>query len=245
MSNKASLVAGGLGGSLPVVVQLINADPTTIFSSFDVMVFSGFIVRFIFLVGLGILFVWINSETDKTKAFQLGIMAPALVVVFLNGSNLSDARKELSVARKELQFRMMDQIPPDEATKQPNASDTGFLFSVIGDAHAQPTQSDVKLKGVHRDPTALSRFAYGFSGQNNNGWFVIVGSHRTLEAANLQILELKKMGYDAQVFDRFATNSYYGVMIGSWLSLSEAQALRSEAVGDGLPRDTYLWSFSP
>jgi hypothetical protein len=56
---------------------------------------------------------------------------------------------------------------------------------------------------------------------------------------------LKGKGYEAIVYPPYRSNPYYGVMIGSWLTLKEANALKSQAIKDGLPKDTYLWKYRP
>jgi hypothetical protein len=45
------------------------------------------------------------------------------------------------------------------------------------------------------------------------------------------------------VYVPLSETKYYAVVIGSYLSLSEARSLKREAIKDGLPPDTYLWRY--
>lgn len=242
MLNKTPLFVGGVGGALPVLIDLINIDAATMFLGFDPMVFLGYLIRAALLVLLGALLVWVNSETDVKKALQIGIMAPAIVVGFMNGSDLKDTKEELGIAEEALQARQMEGESSaaniDENVLNIKNKGSFWLFP---SAYAQ----DRKLKGIHRDPSAFSRIWYGFTGRSDNGWFVIAGSHTRKKEAKAQANELKKKGYRAKVFPPFQGSSYYGVMIGSWLTLNEAKSLKSVAIQDGLPKDTYLWKYRP
>ena len=106
-------------------------------------------------------------------------------------------------------------------------------------AYAQDKTQIPKVT-LKEKPGAFSRFLWGVTGNLDNSWFVIVGSHKDKKDAQKQVDELKAKGYAAEVFK--PTNSkYYGVVIGSWLKKEQAQALSEKALKDGLPKDTYLW----
>ena len=77
---RTAMITGALAGTLPILINLINADASTIFEKFDFIVFLGYCLKVILLMGLGAFLVRVNEETDIKKAFQLGIMAPAIVV---------------------------------------------------------------------------------------------------------------------------------------------------------------------
>ena len=77
----------------------------------------------------------------------------------------------------------------------------------------------------------------------NNRWFVIAGSHKSEQSALNQVQELKIKGYDAELYNPYSDSEYFGVVIGSYLSLDEAKKLKAKAVKDGLPKDIYLWKW--
>jgi len=244
MKNRTALIMGGIGGLLPLIITLINIDASTMFKEFDPYVLAGYSVRAIILILLGALFVWVNSETDLKKALQIGIMAPAIALGYMNGADLRDAKKELSVAQQELAANQVNET----SNVTPNAGNpagiTGsHIFNITSLAYA--TNQTQMPKGLHRDPGALSRMWYGLTGRSDNGWFVIVGSHKTENAANAHVERLKSQGYEAIVYPPYRSNPYYGVMIGSWLTLEEANLLKLQAIKDGLPKDTYLWKYRP
>ena len=244
MKNRTALIMGGLGGLLPLIITLINIEPSTMFKEFDPYVFAGYSIQAIILILLGAFFVWVNSETDLKKALQIGIMAPAIALSYMNGTNLHDARKELLVAHQELAVIQADETTNDTPNAGNPADSTGsHIFNITSLAYAK---NHTKMaKGLHKDPGAVSRLWYGLTGKSANAWFVIVGSHKTKEAANAHVERLKTKGYKAIVYPPYRSNPYYGVMIGSWLTLKEANTLKIQAIKDGLPKDTYLWKYRP
>jgi hypothetical protein len=74
---------------------------------------------------------------------------------------------------------------------------------------------------------------------------VIAGSHLKLEDASKQASEIgrKWPKYRGEVYAPYGNNPYYAVVIGANLTYEDAQALRRKAIQDGLPNDTYLWTF--
>jgi hypothetical protein len=178
MKNKTALVIGGVGGLLPLIIILINTDASTMFKEFDPCVFAGYSVRAIILFMLGSLFVWINSETDLKKAFQIGIMAPAIAIGYMNGADLQDAKKELLVAQHDLAAKQVDEssnVPPN--TDNPVGRTGSHLFKITSLAYA--SNHTQMPKGLHRHPGAGSRLWYGLTGRSDSAWYVIVGSHKT------------------------------------------------------------------
>ncbi len=244
MSNKSALIIGGIGGSLPILINLINTNAATLFQGFDPLIFAGYTVKAILLIMLGILFVWINAETDMKKALQIGIMAPAMVVGYINGNSLKGAEEALGVAKQDLQNQQIEEkTTPPPATSNTSSIKYEKTFQLFSTAHAE--NGDSITKGIHREFNALSKIWYGFTGQTNNGWFVVSGSHKAEHAAQKHAARLKDQGYTAKVFPPLKNNNHHSVMIGSWLTLEDAKALKSRAIKDGLSKDTYLWKFKP
>jgi hypothetical protein len=242
MANKTSIIVGGVGGALPFIIDLLHVDAASMFQGVDTLIIAGYAVRVLLLIILGAFLVWINSEDDLRKALQIGIMAPAIIVGFMNSAELHNAKVELEIAKIELQKKQVIETSyqiPRLDNKSPIFSEISSLF--ISPAFAQGV--DQQPKGIHHDPSYFSKFWYGLTGSSSNGWFVIVGSHRTQAEAAKQVSRLKDEGYKAIVYPPYRGNKYYGVMIGSWLSLDEAKKLKSQALADGLPEDTYLWKF--
>lgn len=73
---------------------------------------------------------------------------------------------------------------------------------------------------------------------------MIAGSFVSEANADRQAGYLRQSkGYDARVYRPLDGGGYYAVIIGSYLSLKEAQTLKEQALRDGLPMDTYLWKY--
>lgn len=225
--TKAILI-GVATGILPLALNLLNIPPKNMFSDFDTATFLGNIVQVLILMFLGGFFVYIHKEKQPFKAFQLAIAAPAIVVSTMNGQALNRSETEL----RELSA-------PTEIISTPSEPGA-FLDLFISSAHAQGESIEHKYL---KEASYIDRFWYGISGNLDSPWFVIAGSHITEEKANSQVQELQQKGYDAKVYDRFGGSKYYGVMIGSYLTIAEAKQLRAKAIEDGLPKDTYLWKW--
>ncbi|CAN2040447.1 SPOR domain-containing protein [Candidatus Magnetomoraceae bacterium gMMP-15] len=241
--NIEAIIVGSFAGTIPVLLNLLNIEVTTILKEFDWLTFCGYAIRVILLMVLSGFLVYVNSEVDKRKALQIGIMAPAILIGYINGENLDDTKKQLNYAQEQIQ-QLSDYDKNDKNVKyykEPSFRDRS-VFSFIPSAYAD---NDSVLKGRHRDPGSWDRLWYGLTGKIKKGWFVISGSHKSKEAAQQQARKLEKMGYKAMVFPPFGSNQYYGVIIGSYINFDEAKTLRDQAIKDGLPKDTYLWKYKP
>lgn len=222
--TKAILI-GVASGILPLALNLLNIPPNNIFSNFDIATFLGNIVQVLILMFLGGFFVYIHKEKDLFKAFQLAIAAPAIVVGTINGQALNTSETELR------------ELSAPTAITSTLSEPGAFMDFFISSAHATTGHKYLK------EASYIDRFWYGISGNLDSSWFVIAGSHITEEKANAQVQELQQKGYDAKVYDRFGGSKYYGVMIGSYLTIIEAKQLRAKAIEEGLPKDTYLWKW--
>jgi hypothetical protein len=236
---KTACCVGAVAGITPLLVSLISVDAELIVNGFDPKILIGYLIKVAGMMALGAFVVFVNSESDFKKAFQLGLMAPALIVGTINASNFSDAKKELLNLEEELENR----ISTNGAVPQNAAyifQDKAFGFSLISDAYAESTSA---LIGKHNKPSAGRMVWYGISGNISNGWFVIVRSHEQKRAANEEAKSLRHRGYDARVLPPFKESGHYGVAIGSYLTLNKARELRKKAIEDGLSKSTYLWKW--
>ena len=226
--ERKAISIGAVAGFVPSVINLIHLTPKEMFANFDQATFFGNTVKALLLMFLGGLIVFLNKEKNMLKAFQLGIAAPAIFIGFITGTALNTSEEEV---------RILTNPAETESIENQLSSSLNFFVSR---AYANDVKSD---KSYIRKAPITKRFWYGLTGSINNPWFVVAGSHKTKGAANKHVKELKEKGYNAKVYNRFAESDFYGVMIGSYLSLKEAQKLRSKAIKDGLPKDTYLWKW--
>lgn len=232
-----AVFVGALAGAIPVLINLLTVDFYTVLKDMDWVTCLGYALRVSFLMFLGGFLVYVNSEVDKKKALQLGIMAPAIFIGYINGVALEDAKQQLDYAEKQLRYGKKNAVLDFKDEENFIIAQGGF--SLIASAYAGQSVP----KGLHRDPGIWGKILYGLTGHMKNSWFVIAGSHINANAANDQASYLKRKGYSVKIFEPQNGNSYYGVMIGSYITLQEAQAIKVQALKDGLPQDTYLWKY--
>lgn len=234
---KAACVVGALAGITPLLVSLVSVDAALIVDTFDKTMIIGYLIKAVGLTALGAFVVFVNSERDLKKAFQLGLMAPALVMGAINANNYSEARNEAS--------KLASQLEKNESSNGAMLNKDSYDYeknylSLLSIANAN---EQTAKKGIHNEPSTARLLWYGITGNISNGWFVIVGSHKNEADAKKQAESLNKQGYDARVYPPFGNSKYYGVVIGAYLTLEQAIELKNQAIKDGLPKDTYLWKW--
>jgi len=232
---KIACLIGAAAGVTPLLVSLISVDAEMIVDNFVPRIFVGYMIKAIGLMALGAFVVFVNSEVDFKKAFQLGIMAPALVVGTMNANNFSDAKQEIIGLESELESK---RTPPGDGAMLFQPPIPGF--SIFSQAYA--ASIDVSV-GQHNEPSTGSLLWYGITGNISNGWFVIAGSFKKESEAEARAKQLREEGFDARVYPPFADSEYFGVVIGAYLTIKDARALRRKAIDKGLPEDTYLWKW--
>jgi hypothetical protein len=232
--KKEAMIWGAVAGAATVLAEMLTLDPASLFSDFNWATFFGYCVKIVGLMILGAVVVRVNNETNTQKAFQLGIMAPALIVGIQSGANLNSTEAKLYDVRSQLQ-----QIQQQGSTEGANVSPSinRRMFQIVSSAYAQ----EVIPKGEHREVSFLTRFWYGLTGNEAEGWFVIAGSHKQRSDAEKQAARLANQGWSVKIGESYAWGGYYSVLIGSYLSKEKAIAIRDYAIKQGLPKDTYVW----
>lgn len=222
-----AVLVGAVAGAMPTLVSLVGIEPPALVADLNSedtqKLVYGYSLRCVVLMFLGAFLVYVNSEIDKWKAFQIGILAPAIIVGIGVAGNLKETSSALRITQDVIQGiqNMQPTAPKTPAKLQP------ALFSST--AFAQ-------TKGMHRDPPYLQHGATG-----RPLWLVVVGSHDSRGAAEAQGKQLKdSFGYDARTLPPSLTSRYYIVAVGSYLEYEEATRLRTQALDDGLPRSTFL-----
>lgn len=234
--KQEAMVWGAIAGMSSVLTELVIVDPASLINNFDSATFFGYCIRVIGLMILGAVVVKINNETNIQKAFQLGVMAPALIIGIQTGANLKETDAELKDVKVQIQ-KIQQRGSTEGANEKNYLSDS---LSIITSAYAQDDYPEVP-KGEHRDVSFNTRFWYGLTGSEKQGWFVIAGSHKDLDSAEKQEDKLKTQGWIVKIGEPFAWGGYYSVLIGSYLSREKAIAIRDFAIKEGLPKDTYIW----
>lgn len=224
MTTRHKVLVGGLGALTPVLMNLLIVDLNRLLINLTILVVGAYLIKVVVLFYLGGLVAYLHKdEHSPLKLFELGIAAPALITAFINAENVP-----------------VQQIPPSN-TGTPTSS---ILFLTPADAQPAPAQ-DLKTFSLPQE-TATEQVMRGLTGSiSKRVWVVIAGSHPKLEDATRQAQQISQKWpkYRGEVYSPYGNNPYYAVVIGANLTYEEAQALRRKAVQDGLPNDTYLWTF--
>jgi hypothetical protein len=181
----------------------------------------GYLFRAVILFFVGGFVVWLyRDESQRIKAFQLGVGAPAMIAGLLATAGGTAAQ------------------PPSRTTLSLN------LIPVV---HAQTTESSESLKHFTlpvQSPTG--QFVQGLIGvRPKNVWFVVAGSFLSLDNAKAEAARINRSfpSFHADVYAPYGDNPYYAVVIGSNLTQDDARALTQRAIGSGLPQSTYYKTF--
>ena len=219
VSGPKRFLFAGLGGLAPLLLNLVVIDLQTLLLDLTLLAVLSYLIRVLALFALGGIVGWLHkTECDPVKLFQLGIAAPALITAAINGGQVTIPEK------------------PADSHRQ----STG----IVSVAYAQTAAEErVKTFSLPRETPAQQIYRGLFGATPKNVWFVIAGSHLTLQAAENQVAALHKRGFPADVYAPYGGNPYYAVVIGAQLTREEARQLRAKAVRAGLPGDTYLWTF--
>ncbi|MES9942760.1 MAG: SPOR domain-containing protein [Candidatus Thiodiazotropha sp. 6PLUC2] len=234
---KIGCSIGAMAGITPLLVSLISVDVGLIVEAFVPAIVIGYLLKAFGLMVLGAFVVFVNSESDYKKAFQLGLMAPALVVGTINANNFRDAKQEMIELEAEFGTHTPISISPEHGAAEIIGD---ILSSLIGNAYAD---NENMLIGKHENPSTSKLIWYGISGKVSDGWFVIVGKHENKSDAYTQVMQLKDSGYSARVVQDKKHEEGYVVAIGSYLNLKDAKVLHKKAIRDGLSRHPYLWKW--
>jgi hypothetical protein len=235
LTTRKRILIGAIGGITPSVVTLLAVDFGSAIAGLKFCDGLGLCVRCLVYIFLGGLVAYLyHSEREPFKLFQLGIWAPALVATAVNGYSKDVSRQ------------------PQEMTAPTAIQETflgaNYAFADNGESSVAQAPPAIKNEPYLREPeiSASDRFFRGLFGkqvaQDENNWFVIVGSHENKEDAFRQVEKLDDKGYGGKVYLPYSGSKYYGVAIGSNISKTEAIKLREEAVKDGLPQDSHLWT---
>jgi len=234
--QREAMIWGAVAALVTVVAETLFIDPTSLFKDFDTIAFLGYCVKGLILMGLGAIMVRVNQEVNIQKAFQLGLIAPVLIIGMQSGASLDDAHKQLSAARQQLQELQVKGSTAGSTSPTSTVSKDKYL-ALINAAHAEGPIP----KGEHRNVSILKRFWYGLTGSLDQGWFVIAGSHKDRTDAEKQASMLRNKDWNVKIGEAYAWGGYYSVLLGSYLSKEKAMEIRDLAIKDGLPKDTYVW----
>jgi len=95
MSGKARFLLGGCGALAPIVVNLLVVDLVAVFQELKLLVVAGYAVKVIILFVIGGMWAFMHkTEMEPLNVFQLGIVAPAVILSMNNGFNFRGKLEE-------------------------------------------------------------------------------------------------------------------------------------------------------
>lgn len=144
-SLKVKLIIGGIGGLAPILTKLLILDADTITSylqnfSLEFWKFAGYVLWSCILFSAGVFWAFIHkSENNLLKLFQLGIVAPAMIMGTVQSAEMKANHELLKNATKE------------EKTVESSDNERGSLDAIrpkltalISAAYAADTRADKK-----------------------------------------------------------------------------------------------------
>ena len=120
MTKWQRLLWGGLGGISPVLLMLVTKDIQNWMNSFTYLSLIGFIIRALALFIVGAMLSSLQNEKSKLKAFQLGIVAPAMLTTFINGTKLPNDSNSIGILKptiyaqtNEIKLLKIEELPAE------------------------------------------------------------------------------------------------------------------------------------
>ncbi len=95
MPGKKRFLLGGIGALLPILLSIAIADAARIgeYIADQPYELLGYVIRTATLFALGGVWAYVqSSEMQPLKVLQLGVVAPAMLTVMVNGANVADMR---------------------------------------------------------------------------------------------------------------------------------------------------------
>jgi hypothetical protein len=228
MTTCRKCLLGGLGALTPIILNLAVVDIQTTLTNLTLLVGVGYLIRVVILFYVGGLWVYLHKdEKSPLKVFELGVVAPALIIAAMNGANASQARTHFAAG-------------PGPAAAL--SAVTGFF---IPTAYARGSDPEVKKFSPPKE-SVTEQLWRGISGSRSERvWFLIAGSSRDLRAAREQARRINRETPDfkAEVYE---DGDSYAVVIGpANLTLDEAKNLKQKALDAKVPAASELHLFNP
>ena len=143
-STQEKMILGGIGGLTPLCAGLLVLD-VSVLDSYVRQVFdpdargdlhiAGYIIKAILLFVVGAFWAYLHrSERNILRIFQIGIVAPALFVGFIDAAEIRTLRKESRVDRITLPETNSQDEESDDSSQE--KSQDSLRFNVMRSANA-------------------------------------------------------------------------------------------------------------
>jgi len=205
MTTRQRVCMGGLGALTPIVLNLLVIDATML-SNLTMFVFLGYVIRSAALFYVGGLSTYFHKkEINKFKLYQIGIGAPALLAMALNGTNVDLGKFDIATPLNagEIEMQIKDYTPQHESASQQfirgvlGKGDDKNWFVIIGEF-----EDPSFAVGYAKDVRKLSMFYAEVYRPylNLKGYTVVVGCHMTIGEAKILFGEVEEVGYHPRLW---------------------------------------------
>jgi hypothetical protein len=226
LTNRSKILIGGTGALAPIILNLVVADPQTTFASVSVLVVLGYLLRVGVFFCIGGAMAWLHkNEKSAFKLFELGIVAPAILIGVMNGYKI--------------------QNPTLRAGNQSPAVNASVMDLIVPTAYAQEKEPEIKT--YRTEKSVVSQLWQGISGnQNERVWFVVAGTYEISQLQQARGL-VKRIAQSSSEYNPqiYKNDKYYAVVIGANLTLDEAKVCKGEAVKAKVPTGGEIYLYNP
>jgi hypothetical protein len=99
MNGRRRFWIGAVGGTAPSLLNLALVDATNLLRTPEPVLLASYLIRVAVLLSLGGLWAWLHHrEIEPAKVFELGLLAPAMVMVAMNASNVPKPPQAAAIA---------------------------------------------------------------------------------------------------------------------------------------------------
>jgi hypothetical protein len=223
MKTYKKILIGGLGALTPIIMNLLVIDLEVIFLNVTLFAVFGYLIRVNILFYLGGMTAFLHKdETSPVKIFELGIVAPALITALINAGQIDVQKVNLATENKEI-----------------------GAIQIISSAYAQTAQesdsSQIKVKTFYiPKETIFEQLLRGALGRvTNKTYYVSVGTYEKLEDAIKQVKKTKEKTKNFKP-DIYKVKKVYVVVIGAYLTQSDAEDLKEKATGSNYFKEAFI-----
>lgn len=243
MKTHEKIMIGGIGALTPTIVNLLVVDVKSIMLDVTILVVAFYLLKVIayFFVG-GFVAYLHTDEQNRVKLFELGIMAPAMIMLLVNGAQ-REVQEAAAITKESPAVASVVIWSPPVA----HAEDTLFVPLTPAPQDSATRDSVLNVVEVFALPkeSTWEEIKRGLLGSTTNRiYFVVVAKDTSLASAKelARVIMNDGEGYRAQVYAPYGSDLFYSVVVGEHLTYKEAMGLRRSALRAGLPKSTSLWA---
>jgi len=230
MKTYKKIFIGGLGALTPIIMNLLVIDLEVLLINLTFYSVLGYSIRVIVLFYLGGLIAYLHKdEVNVVKIFELGIVAPALITALLNAGQIDVAKMKAQTATNPI-------------------GSISFVSAAYAQTEAQQDTTKMEVKTFSLpEETKMQQFLRGFGLSrlsDRKGFYVIVGSHETIDEARQQVQQIQAQTKDftPEIYEHFRDRPGYSVVIGEHLTKVEALQLEKSARDNKISKTVIIWN---